>query len=96
MLEEYNSYEDESNVSGLLLRILGLRSIATGQSGLTTTNSHFCRMKYQSMTGISARTNRRKMRNLMLRAGLVEPVPLVIKKKIINRTYKTLLLLLYN
>ena len=75
MLEEYNSYEDESNVSGLLLRILGLRSIATGQSGLTTTNSHFCRMKYQSMTGISARTNRRKIRSQTPPAELAGQVP---------------------
>ena len=49
----------------------------TGQSGLTATNGHFCEMNYQSMTGISAGTIMRKMRKLMLPAGLAGPVPLV-------------------
>ena len=35
-------------------------------------------MIYQSTTGISAGTNKRKMRNLMPPAGLAGPVPLVI------------------
>ena len=34
-------------------------------------------MIYQSTIGISAGTNKRKMRNLMPPAGLVGPVPLV-------------------
>ena len=41
-------------------------------------------MIYQSTTGISVRTNKRKMRNLMPPAGLAERVPLVYNKNILS------------
>ena len=47
--------------------------------GLTATNCHFCDMNCQSMTGISAGTNRRRMQNPLPPAGLVGLIPLVNK-----------------
>ena len=41
------------------------------KSGLTATNCHFCDMNCQSMTGISAGTNRRKIRNLIPLAFII-------------------------
>ena len=52
------------------------------QSGLKANKGHFCGMDYQSTTGISVGTNRRRMRNLLPPAGITGLVPLVINKKI--------------
>ena len=60
-------HEDEPKP--LLPTVNNIRTLM-GQNSLTATKSHFCEMDYQSTTGISARTNRRMMKNTMTPAGL--------------------------